>query len=435
MGILSFFFPKPEDRVRRATKLVDNGRWAAVLDELQGIELPEAEGLRAKAKQGLVRMNLEAAISWANADDDHRVQIHLDLVEQYHQGDLVEEIRAARRQVREIRQTRDAVEQRKHEEREARLLAVDPLGISGGPDLFRDPIPDDLAGEDDHERAARLAFLVEGYPEDLRKKLKELPADFANAVLLLDEGRSDKALQTLVALPDNNPIVQYERARAAHALGDARAGARALRRFAELAGHTEIGNVHTAVRLAQMTAEAGDPADALRVLRQARRKAPRLGGILYAQLLLHSNELEEADTVLRGLIANQPRRTDLHLLLGTVRLRAGMREEAKQALEAAMDKVCDNVGRCGHNPPNPDVLRMLAILYLEDGSDVARGKELAEMLAGVEAKPSWQDRYIDALVAIRTGQPDATSLSRRALAEAPEAARAQIEKHLASPTG
>lgn len=414
MGLLSWLFPSPEDRVERARRMLEARRFRDARDELDGIALPAAEEVRRAAKNGLVQLNLDEALRCAEAGDFERVQVHLDLADEFHDGGLEEQLRATRRQVREIRTSRQEEVQRKQAE-QARQSQVDPLGLTGR-GLLENRRDDGIA-EDDEERQQRLWMILENYPADLRDRAGALGRPFLDALLDLEDGRPDLALQAFLALPDDEPLVCFERARCAWSMGDPAAAGRALRAFADAAGgHRPIGPEHTGVMLAQVTAETGDLEGAIRVLRGVRAKEPLQGALIYAQLLLGTAlrkvpdataRLAEAEEVLRELIA-RVRQPALYGLLARVRLAGGHRVPAMRALEQSLEQSCSTPGKCGAQPPDPAIQRMLATLYLEDGLERDRALELAdEVLGKVQQQPAWEDRYLEALVGRVRNEPDA----------------------------
>lgn len=411
MGLLSWFFPTPETRIAKARKLLAAGRPSDARVEVLELDAPEARDLLVEAETALAKANLKAAVGYGYAGDEQRVEIHLELADSFHHGGLEEEFRAARRELRELRAERTEGERRAKEEQDARLMSVDPLGITGGPSWLDPQLKGDLLDPDREEMEARIGLIVEGYPEALREGLTRVGPPFARAVLDLEDGRPDLALQALLALPDEEPLVRWERARAAHILGDPAAAARSVRSFLSLAGrHHTMGNVHSGAFLAQLTIEAGDAAEALRILRSVRVTEPEVGGALYAQLLDMNGELAEAERVLTGLIRKHPTAQPLYALLSGVRLRGGHRREAMRALEASMEAVCCTPGKCGYQAPAIEVVRPLATMYLEDGIEQERALELADQAAGLVRNPTWEDAYLQALAARVTGDPQAAAM-------------------------
>lgn len=412
MGFWSWLFPSPADRVDKARRLLAANRAADARLQVLDNDAPGARELLIEAETRLARANLEAALSYGQAGDEQRVHTHLELAESFHHGGLEEEFRRVRRELREIREQRSEAERRAKEERDARLMSVDPLGFAGGPSWLDPQIPPDLLDPDREELEARLALLVENYPDPLRDAVTRLGAPFARAVLDLEDGRPDLALQALLALPDDEPLVRWERARSAHLLGDPAAAARSLRALVELTGrHHRFGAQHSGVYLAQLLAEAGDTAEALRVLRDVRAREPGAGGILLAQLLEARGELAEAEAVLTGLIEERPQHQPLYALLARVRLAGGHRTQAMRALEGSLEAVCCTPGKCGYQPPSLDIVRTLAILYLEDGIERDRALELAAQAMSLVQQPTWDDAYLRALAARAEGRPEAAALA------------------------
>lgn len=412
MGLWSWLFPTPQDRVARAREAIARGRPDHARLDLLDLDLPEAKALLAEAENALALLNLEAAVQRTCAGDDRGAADCLELAEKFHRGGHEEAFQRARRELREIRTSRDAKGVADKAEQRARVLAVDPLGMTGGP-RFDDPEAPPLDPADE-ELEQRLALVVESYPAALRPGVARLGAPFAGAVLDLEEGRADLALQQLALLPDDEPLVWWERARAAQALGDPKASAEAVRAFARHAdGHHAVGNEHSAAFLAARLAEVGDLDGALRVLREVRAADPRVGTLLFAQLLAATGAYPEADRLVAGLVREHPRTPGLYVLLAKVRLAGGQRAEAMRALEAGLEAVCCTPGKCGAQPPDHETHRMLATLYLEERRDVARGLELADKAAALAGQPTVDDAYLAALVARAKGAPDARDVARR----------------------
>lgn len=438
MGLLSWLFPTVDDRVNGARARIAKGDFADARLDLLEIDRDDARALLAEAETGLALKNLDAAVSWARAGDDRKVEQHLQMAESFHHGGLEERFREARREMRELRAARDAEDERARVERETRQMKADPLGVTGGASWLQRPVSEGLYDPEREEIEARFALIVEGYPEALRARVPGMGVDFAKAILDLEDGRADRALPALLALSDDEPLVRWERARCCHALGDPGSAARELRAFAERAGgHHDMGRSHSAELLGRVLTEAGDLKSALLVLRHARQTSPAVGGPLYAQLLLAAGELPEAETVLVGLIRQHPKTQPLYGMLARVRLAGDHRLEAMRALEASQEAVCCTPGKCGSQPPDLDVVRLLATLYLEDGLSQPRALELAETAFALVQKPSWDDVYLKALVARATDAPELPDLLARLRGVTPPAhpGHARLARHFAHHLG
>ena len=433
MTLWSWFFPSPADRIASARRDLDAGRAASARDRLLDLDHAEAVEVLHEAENRLASDNLTAALQYCRVGDDQRVHQHLELAAQFHHGGLDEEFRAVRRELRGIRAERDQVVQREREEKRIKQMQADPLGLTGGASLFDSEVPSDLYDADRMELEARVGLLIENYPERLRETLPTLGPTFTRAVLDLDDGRADKALQALMTLDDEAALVNWERARAAHALGDPAAAARAVRRFAERAdGHFAMGRLHSGVFLAQLTTEAGDLAGALRTLRSVRRDDPDVGGFLYAQLLQANGALAEAETVLAKMIKAHPRTMPLYKLLAHVRLQGGHRVAAMQVLETGLGAQCCTPGKCGYQPPDREMMRTLATLYLEDGLQIPRALELADQAAALTEQIAWEDAYLRALALRAQDDPDGHAVATRLHERTDESdpRRARLNQHL-----
>jgi len=408
MGIFSFLFPSAEDRVARARKLMDAGRWAEARLEVLDLDHADAASVQRDCETELARINLTEAISWAEAGDDDRVRHHMELAGNFRHGGLDEEFRATRATLRDARQARREAEQRRIEAEANRVIHAD---TTGSPSWLDTSMPNIYDG-DDEEAAARLALVVEGYAAPLRATVGELGGGFARALLDFQDGRPDLAIQGLLELPDDAPLVRFERARAAYALKDPRAAARELREFANLAkGHHVMANQHTGVFLAMCVAETGDLQEALQILRSVRKRDPGQGVVLFAQLLEAAGELDEAESVLAKVIRKHPSDPGLYKLLARVRVAGGHRTAAMAALESSLSIGHCTPGKCGFRPPDIDAMRSLALLYLEDGIETERALELSGQVSAAGGEPSWEDAYLAALTARSKGQPEAAQIA------------------------
>lgn len=387
MGWLSWLFPTEADRLARARRFLADGEFHHARDEVAGLESPAALDLHAEALRGLMRRNLAEALLRAESGDVAGAQEHLALAEQF-AAPGEPELAQARRAVREARQAR---------------LAAAPAPPPQRPPEGDDPLyslpPDDPR--------LRFAMLLEGYPEALRARLSAQGPGLAAAVMALEEGRVAEAMDALAPFAEREPAVRFERARAAIAGGRPDLAVPDLRAFGEALGHQRVGAQHSAVLLGESLAAAGRLDEALGELNAALVHEPEeLGlGITRALVLEARGELAASDEAARGLVAKHPRQLVLYKLMARVRLRAGKRAEAAEALEAGLGSCCAS-GKCGMQPFDPDAGRTLARLYLEDRVQPERAAELLRKVRAAAAEPDWMDGYLEALAARNAEAPD-----------------------------
>jgi len=174
-----------------------------------------------------------------------------------------------------------------------------------------------------------------------------------------------------------------------------------------------MGQRHSGTFLAQCLAESGDVPGALRALRSARATEPKLGSMLFANLLAATGELEPAEKLLKEVVREHPRMSAAYVSLARVRIAGGHRASAMRALEASLESTHCTPGKCGYQAPDLEVHRLLATLYLEDGVERERGLELAGIAQGLVQQPAWSDLYLAALAAKTSGRPEAPQLIDR----------------------
>lgn len=415
MGLLDLFRPSPARRLARAQAHLQAGRWAdARLDALDAGTEPGADLVVTAAERELLRTNLDAARSWAEAGDAERVAAHLELAAGFaRSADDRDALTAARADVRAIGAAHEARATHRARAEDADLASVDPRfrEAVGGVAI---PLPPDLSDDEAEAVEARLAMLLEGYPDAHRDAAVALGAEFLRAVLLLDDGEADAALPLLATFDDDVAILHHERARAAMALGDPAAAARAWRRFAERHGsHDVISDIPTHVALSEALAAAGDHDTALREVMAARRAHPKHAGLLHAALLERAGRPADAEAILREQLTLHGPQPAIYLAVAGLRLRGGKRTEAMAALETSLHQSSCATGSCGPRGPDLPTQRLLATLYLEDGVDTGRGLELADAAAAQVRQPGWDDVYLKVLADRARAQPGWTDLVDR----------------------
>jgi tetratricopeptide (TPR) repeat protein len=404
VGLLSWLLGPgdPDARVAAAQKLLATGRYndARLAVEDLAATHDGARGVAGAAAAGLCRLNAETAVGLANRGIGDKAEEHLLLARAFRDeaaqrgrdvGDLDAVLRAG------LSGARDGLHAREQ---------APPPRRSPPREGARNPFerPDEVQDE----RAIRVAFYAEGLPTELRAGFPALGPAFAAAVLAREEGDCDAALQALAALEDA-PLVWWERAQNAAALGDLHAAIRAANAFAAGAAHQRIGNVHTGEWLAARLAEAGHIDQALAAIRAVRATDPGVGRFLHASLLEASGALAEADAMLVAMARDLPNEMGIYAMLGRIRVAGGQRMEAMRALEAGLNQCACGTGRCGAPEPSLAIVRPLAVLYLEDGLDPARGHELAAQAHAMMQKPTWEDIYLAALT--RRGTPEGSDMA------------------------
>ena len=93
-----------------------------------------------------------------------------------------------------------------------------------------------------------------------------------------------------------------------------------------------------------------------------------------------------------------------HKLMARVRLAAGKRTEAMQALEAGLTSCCPS-GTCGAQAFDVEAGRQLAQLYLEDRVDTPRARQLLGRIKRSLRSPGWFEGYLEALIARNEEDP------------------------------
>jgi hypothetical protein len=155
-------------------------------------------------------------------------------------------------------------------------------------------------------RAAR-DLVADRYPAGLLPK-SGLTEGFVRGVLCIALGRPDHAVLPLLEADDREPLVAFELARVAQALGHPDVAVLALEGFAARAGgHHRIHRLHTGVFLAQMCVATGRSLQALELYEDL--PISLLGGrpaLLFARLLLDHGRHDDAIALLAHVQGKQP---------------------------------------------------------------------------------------------------------------------------------
>jgi len=401
-ALLTHLFPAwagPEAKLAKAQQYLEASEFNEARWLLEELDHPDAPTLRLEARRGLAQSNLEEGRARYSAGDRAGAEEHLALAREF--GATSEQCREARR-----------VGRSEAPPKKTKPIPAEPMTVGQDP-LWSLP-PDDPR--------LRYAVLVESYPDHLRDRLLELGPDFATAVLLIDNGQPQEAEKQLTRFIEQDPVARYERARAALAATHLPAAASDLMSFGEAVGHQRIGTNHTAVLLGQVFLSLNRAEEALGPVTDCRDQAttPSDQHVLDAmrvQLLSATGQLDEADVLATQLVRTAPRDMGVIRMLAQIRLAKGHRDQAMGILEDGLNRCCSSPGRCGNQPLDVQAARTLVRLYLEDRIAPKRTRELLGQLAQNVSKPTWEDRYLAALVARNEGQPHARDLVQRLTAE------------------
>jgi hypothetical protein len=214
MGLLSWLFPSPADRVERARRLLDEGQPARARDEVEGVEGAEADAVRADARRGLMRLNLTLARQYAEGGGFAPGRgAPQPSPKSTPSRAIWSSARAAGWCVRPAR-------------RAANAPRPAPVRHKEGDDPIFSLPPDDPR--------LRYALMLEGWPDALRLKVAELGPEFAQAAMLTDDGDPVQAVQRLSPFTEREPAALFERAKALRALNHHSLAAQDLTEFARV---------------------------------------------------------------------------------------------------------------------------------------------------------------------------------------------------------
>lgn len=376
MGLLGWLFPSlasPDEKVAKARRLIEEREYNEARWVLDGVSHPDAAALRASAMNGLVELNLEAAVSAEALGDRELAAEHLDLAREF--GATPEQMRSYRRKSR---------------------------GVAPPPPPKPEPKAPVIEGDDPiwslppDDPRLRYAQLVEAWPEALQPRLLALGADFASAALAIDEGGAVAAWEALAPYTATDPVAHYERARAALVMGRPALAAAELQRFGDRVGHVRIGATHTAALLGQLLLQGQQAGAALDVVDGAARGAPEDVELRFtrANVLAHLSRWPEVEADTTAVLRKSSRAMGAWRLLAQARIAQGNRAGAVAALETALNTCCSNPGKCGNQPLDVDAARTLARLYAEAGEQPQRVAELLGEIGAAQGGLGPEDEAI-----------------------------------------
>jgi len=396
MGWFSRTFGWSEEaKMERALYFFEQEQYNDARIELIDIDNPQAKELLQQCNSALSELNLKHAEGRFSAGEYDAAKEHLDLARSF--GATSEQIQNVRKQGRIYRQERDIARKKAREDKKVQR----DIG-----DNFIWGLPDD-------DPRLRYAMRIERYPEELHKRLIQLGTGFAEATLAIEDLSPQTALDMLEPYVEKDPVARFEHMRAALGAGDIHQGLADLIIFKEQVGHHIIDGMHTKALLSQLLAQTGQSEEALKEIDTEDENHPAVS-MVRAQILESRNQLDEAENELLSLLKKLPKNLGLYKSLARVKIKKNERAEATNILESALESCC-KTGTCGSQPLDPNLLRMLAQIYLEDRVELPRAKELLRDIARITSHTTWEDQYLAALAGRNDGHPFSQNITKTLL--------------------
>ncbi len=231
-------------------------------------------------------------------------------------------------------------------------------------------------------------MLTNTLTESVRTRFHEIDEPFREAVVHLNEGRAEDALDALDTLLDKSPeegILLLERGRALlllHRTEEARSAFEAAWDDVGEEPLDEGGALSLPGLWAEATLAEGDHLAVVERLEDL--ASPSRGRTdlfqLYAGTLVAAQGKEAAEPYIREALRYLPGQSDLVLLMAGILASTDRLDEAITGLEASIAPSCAS-GSCGRKGKHLPSFRLLAELHLEKGEDIGRCRELMAMVA------------------------------------------------------
>ncbi len=245
---------------------------------------------------------------------------------------------------------------------------------------------------DEAEPATDLSFryetLITMLSDEARGLYENRQADFQQALVDLNEGRSAEALEAferLVEAAPTDPALRLERGRARLLSGDATAAQTDLAAAWEALGDAPLdttGSLLVPALWAEAALAAGHAEEVTE--RLDRLATPATGDPelcrLFATALLATGRLDRALEYLEEVLSLVPGDPELNLLMAQALAATGDTERAIAGLEQAIAPSCA-AGGCARPAAHLPSFRLLARLHLHHGGDRERTRELMALVA------------------------------------------------------
>ncbi|MEE2787777.1 MAG: hypothetical protein VX589_10590 [Myxococcota bacterium] len=353
MGLLSWLFPKPQDRVEKAKRLIQDERYAEARLEIIDVDLDEAKTLLRDAEMALVRLNIERAIQKARAGDFQQYESHIELARSFDHFDQTALFEAAAEQLADIMgqqavtKSWDTLDHAA--ERRARLgtdpgdFTLDAYAGTGVVRLFfGEERPFNLPGLQlepmaswfkptwciTTESNALMTGLKSAYPEQLHPAIDQAGDGLADALAYYHQEAPEKAVQTLRTMPLSNPVIAFELGRAASALGQHEAAILAFdEAYEQTQSDFEVDGISVRIFQAAAALWNKDLSTAEHMLDQATESARAGVPHLVAVIAIETGQTNLAEDALARIADDDLERPQL---AGALELRVAL----KDALEA-----------------------------------------------------------------------------------------------------
>lgn len=376
MGLFRFLFGgDPGAELDKAAGYLENGDPVRALEVARKIEKRKdpshamrAQELVARAQDTLVARSVERSKQAQEAGDLE---------------DAADWLRAGLERVKDptqrsdlesrLRNVLDRLEdQREEEVTETRLFG----GTEGGPE----------ADEYAWNLETHYLTLIDTLKPEVMKRYEDRPDAFQRAFVAMNEGRLEEArrqLDTLVAeSAGGDAVLRFERGRARLLTGDAQGAREDFEAAWTVLGEDLLDSAQSLSvpsLWAEATLETGDPgtvADRLADVAVLKGQDTDLRTVeLRGQALLALERYDDARKLLAPAAAQHPSHGALSHLLAQALVALDEPQLAIHCLETALAPSCSG-GRCSGPPPYVPSLRMLAMLYLQQGKKLDRVREL-----------------------------------------------------------
>jgi len=248
---------------------------------------------------------------------------------------------------------------------------------------------------DDGDVAVDASFQYEILTTMLQDEVRSLyegrPIAFQRAVVDLNEGRTDSALEVLersAATAPDDAVGWLELGRARLLSGQAAAAAAAFEAAWKDLGDEPLDEGGSTVMPALWAEASLAAGEATAVVERLRPLAAAATGHLevcrlYATALMESERMGQAVGYLEELTALVSGDAELNFLMAKALIIAGDSERALAGLEQAIEPTCAS-GGCARPAPHLPSFRLLARLYLSRRGDLERVSELMAWVANAQ---------------------------------------------------